>query len=73
MAWQLNRLQTPIYQEREELTAPPKPAATFITSIISSSKMPPRRSVRSKGPAYKKGDYIEVSTKVQSGRCRFGG
>lgn len=27
-------LQTPIYYEREKLTAPPKLAATFITSII---------------------------------------
>ena len=45
-------------------TAPSIVAVTFISSC--SSKMPPRRSVRSKGPAYKKGDYIEVSTKVTS-------
>jgi hypothetical protein len=36
------------------------------SSNSSISEMAPRRSVRSKGPAFKKGDYIEVRIVVTS-------
>ncbi|KAK1735304.1 hypothetical protein QTG54_013918 [Skeletonema marinoi] len=45
----------------EELLQHPRAIAPTFTAILST--MPPRRSVRAKGPAYKKGDYIEYDYK----------